>query len=553
MWDLTIEYNGTEYTLVYNEQSGYYEIELTAENTGGIYPIDITYSDIFEDEYTATYDLQVFAKKPIKFDVDKVFMWIFNYQDFSVRDIVEISDYEIIIDEETNAKSTITCMKNTRAKAKDIIAVKKNNEVVYWGIVDEIQNEDGEIKYKFILRNLTNIFDRKIQLTNTRQNFSQNSKSGLFTIRVSYSGTYYYLETGSTLTMKTAINDYSYIYFEKYGDYFILRSAKTGKYLKSSTEIGGKYLIVENDTFTGTDDELWSVSDLGISTKARITYDLSYDTNQEYLYLSTNESNLSNISFTTYVQYTVMTKMGLEDYIKETIIKNFTKTNDSLINIDWLYINTLTHTPKSIQVTNVEDGIYNLHTWLTNCNQMYNVTYDFKIVKMLNNWSLQMIIKTYVTPKELIDTNAQNISNYTEVFETNVLAKAIVVYDKVNGQSNPGTYTLYLKTDRTTTINMNDPNRAEGEIATLYTENYEDAEQTALDAMKANEYNHNITFNLDKYIKQGTPIAIKTKQSLIFNTYISQVKITQKNFYEYICGNIRINFIEKLKKEKRNA
>ena len=33
MWDLTIEYNGTEYTLVYNEQSGYYEIELTTEDT----------------------------------------------------------------------------------------------------------------------------------------------------------------------------------------------------------------------------------------------------------------------------------------------------------------------------------------------------------------------------------------------------------------------------------------------------------------------------------------------------------------------------------------
>lgn len=30
MWDLTIEYQGTEYTLIYNEQSGYYEIELQA-------------------------------------------------------------------------------------------------------------------------------------------------------------------------------------------------------------------------------------------------------------------------------------------------------------------------------------------------------------------------------------------------------------------------------------------------------------------------------------------------------------------------------------------
>jgi hypothetical protein len=30
MWDLTIQYNGSTYIVNYNEQSGYYEIELTA-------------------------------------------------------------------------------------------------------------------------------------------------------------------------------------------------------------------------------------------------------------------------------------------------------------------------------------------------------------------------------------------------------------------------------------------------------------------------------------------------------------------------------------------
>lgn len=555
MWDLSIEYKGTTYPVSYNAQSGYYEIELQADSTGGIYPIDITYEDIFDDEYTLTYDLQVFAKKPIVLDIPKVFMWIFDYRSsnsLDVKDIVEISDYEIVIDEETNAKSKISCLKNTGAKANDIIAVKKNNEVVYWGIVDEIQNEDGEIKYTFITRNLTNLFDRKIQLTNTKRNFSQYSKSGLFTIRVSYSGTNYYFELISSLGMKTAINDYCYFYFEKYGNYFILRSAKTGQYLKSAL-LNGRYIIVGTNTFTGADEELWTLTDVGITTKALPLYSTYYYENQELVILSSEESNLSNYSYTTYVQYTIMQKMGLEDYIKETILKNFTKTNDTLINLDWLDINTLTHTPKSIQVTNVTDGIYNLHTWITNCNQMYNVTYDFDIVQRNGNWNLQMKIETYVNPKELIDTNAQNISNYTEVFETNVLAKVIVVYSKVNGQANAGTYTLYLKTDRTTTTNISDPNRAEGDITTIYTENYEEANQKALDSMKANEYNHNITFNYDKYVKIGTPIAIKTKKSLIYNTYISQVKITPKGFYEYICGNIRINFIDKLKKEKTNA
>lgn len=116
-----------------------------------------------------------------------------------------------------------------------------------------------------------------------------------------------------------------------------------------------------------------------------------------------------------------------------------------------------------------------------------------------------------------------------------------------------GTYTLYLKTDRTTTTDVDDVDRADGKIETVYTENYEDANQTALDVMKSNNYNHNITFNLDRFIKVGTPIAIKTKKNIIYDTYISAVKMTPKKFYEYTCGNIRISFIKKLLKEKNNA
>lgn len=346
-------------------------------------------------------------------------MWIFDYyaNTLQVKDIVEISDYDITLDEETNAKSTINVLKKTTAKAKDIVAVKHNNDVVYWGIIDEIQNEDGTNLYKYVTEYITNIFDRKIRLT--------------------------------------------------------------------------------GDSVIRTD--------------------------------------------------------GIEDFIEDTIELFFTNNPDTLTNISWLKLSVLSHTPKEISVTNVENRIYNLHTWMTNCNQYYNLTYTFEVVKVSSNYYLQMKMKVQEYDKVLIDTNAMNISNYTEVFETNITAKVLVLYDKKNGADNQGQYVLFLKTDRTTTTSQNDPNRALGNITTVYTENYEDANQTALDVMKGNEYNHNITFNYDKYIPIGTPVAIKTKESLIYNTYISQVKVTQKNFYKYICGNIRINFIEKLKKEKQNA
>ena len=214
----------------------------------------------------------------------------------------------------------------------------------------------------------------------------------------------------------------------------------------------------------------------------------------------------------------------------------------------WLELNILTHTPKQTSVTNVENGIYNLHTWITNCTQNYNIVYSFSIV----NKKLVMTIENKTFSKEIVDTLAQSISNYTEVFETDVVSKVVVLYSKVNGSENAGKYILYLLNDRTTTTDMTNPNRANGKIETIYTENYEDANQEALNVMKGNSYNHNITFNLyDKYIKVGTPIAIKTKESIIYDTYISAIKITQHKFYQYICGNIRIKFIDKLLKERR--
>ena len=164
----------------------------------------------------------------------------------------------------------------------------------------------------------------------------------------------------------------------------------------------------------------------------------------------------------------------------------------------------------------------------------------------IENKKLVIEIENKSLNKELIDVNAQPISNYSEVFETDVVSKVEVL-------TNTATYYLYLLNDRTTTTDSTNQNRAEGRTERTFTSNFEDAEQKALDIMKSNTYNHNITFNyLDRIMKVGTPITIKTKESLIHDTYISSIKITQNRFVEYTCGNIRIKFIDKLLKERRS-
>lgn len=410
---LLVTFNNENYVATYNEQTGYYELELTAPSTGGIYTTEIEFTDLYLQTYEDSIDIQVWAKQPVVIETNKVFMWIFDHKDFSVKDIVEISDYEISIDEETNSNSLISVLKKTTAKSEDIVAIKKNNEVIYWGIIDNIQNNDGEALYQYTLKYITNMFNQSV--------------------------------------------------------------------------------ILEDENLIKT--------------------------------------------------------AGIEDFIESTIDKNFTNNIDTFVNLNYLEVNVKTHTKKQTTVSNVQNNIYNLHTWITNCTQLYNIVYSFEIV----NRKLVMTIEEKELETELIDINAQPISNYTEIFETDVVSKVTVLYDRVNEAENPGQYNLYLLNDRTTTTDMNNTNRAAGKSATVYTANYEDAQQMALDQMKANAYNHNITFAYyNRFIQIGTPIAIKTKESLIFDTYISAIKITQNKFYEYTCGNIRINFIDKLLKERSN-
>ena len=123
--EVIVRFNEQDYIAFYNSQSGYYELELKAPDTGGIYNADITFTDLYGEAYEDTVPVQVWAKEPIKIETNKVFMWIFDHKDFTVKDIVENADYDINIDEETNANTIIKVLKKNNAKARDIVAIKK--------------------------------------------------------------------------------------------------------------------------------------------------------------------------------------------------------------------------------------------------------------------------------------------------------------------------------------------------------------------------------------------------------------------------------------------
>ena len=243
----------------------------------------------------------------------------------------------------------------------------------------------------------------------------------------------------------------------------------------------------------------------------------------------------------------IISSTGIEDFIARTIYDFFTNSNDTLLNINWLDVEVSTHTPIQKAVDN-ENGIYNFHTFVTNCTQNYNIILDFK----LENGRIVLSIYKQEQEQELIDATIDDISNYTEVFETDVLAKVTVKTDS-------NTQYFFLRNDRTITININDENRAKGKEDILYTANSGDARQTAIDAFKGNSYKHYISFKLNKKsklfnvknIKIGTPLSVRTDNNIILDTYVSAIKDTGGNFIDITCGNIRIDFLDKIKQERR--
>lgn len=551
-----ISFNNKDYIATYNKDSGYYELELQAPEAGGMYDLNIKFVDLLEEAYEKNQKIQILAEEQIKVETNKIFTWIFDYKDFSVKDVVEIADYEINIDEETNASTIIKILKKTSAKARDIIAIKKNGEIVYWGVIESIVAEDGKQSYEYTLKYITNLFSEKIRLS---KNINENTiEEGVYRIKSAVdSEKVLDVASGSVkseanvqLWGNNGTNAQKWR-LKKEGNYWTIQCVNSKKFLDLQWDTPENNQTIWQYNENGTDAQRWKIERIGnslykISAKSDNNYFIDLEgacpTEGTNIQIYKWNNTLAQKWYLERLDENIIADHGVEDFIAKAINDNFINSKDTLINKKYLEVRVKTHTKLQTAVTNVEDDMYYLSTWMTNCTQSYNINYNI----LVENKKLIIEIENKTSKKELIDVQAQAISNYTEVFDTEVVSKVEVA-------TNTDTYFLYLLNDRTTTTNANNTNRAEGKTERVYIANLEEARQKALDIITANKYNHNITFNmLGKIIKVGTPIAIKTRESIVFNTYISAIKITKSKFTEYTCGNIRINFIDKLLKERKN-
>ena len=60
---MKVIFNNNEYELIYNSQSGFYEIEIKAPDIGGIYNAEIIFEDLLKNIENDTKKIQIWAKE----------------------------------------------------------------------------------------------------------------------------------------------------------------------------------------------------------------------------------------------------------------------------------------------------------------------------------------------------------------------------------------------------------------------------------------------------------------------------------------------------------
>lgn len=248
-----------------------------------------------------------------------------------------------------------------------------------------------------------------------------------------------------------------------------------------------------------------------------------------------------------------MQEDGIENYIADEMDTNFINSNDSILNLN--YVDVYVHSTTKASVTiNDEDNLYNFHTYLINCRQYKNIYTEFKFEGIANR-RLRIDIENKLESALLIDTTLAEVTGYNKIYEVDPVTK-VEAYVRENGS----TYNLYLRTDRTTTTDKNDVNRLEGRIETISCDTLENAQEEALNVIRANTYKHLVEFNIAKSSKLidvkelhiGRPIKIKTTDS-IYDSYISAIVLSDENFVQYKTGNLRIDFTDKQRVQQRSG
>lgn len=258
---------------------------------------------------------------------------------------------------------------------------------------------------------------------------------------------------------------------------------------------------------------------------------------------------------------------GIEDFLVDTINREFAASDDAMSNLDYIMATATTHTKAYASPETEDGGIYNLKTYIGNAREQYGIFLDFEFSRgklwITANKKEQAVFK--------FDLGVSDVSKYEEVYSVDALAKLTAVWKipdrEEDGEIITGAAEVlhyYLRTDRTLTTNVDDPQRAAGSEDTIYIQC--DTKEEALEQMQnqfaANAYEHSVTARIRSRSKiypndelyTGHRCEIKTRSRGVQNSIITTVTRRSNSAYtEVKFGKLPVTLTEKIKKGERKA
>lgn len=244
---------------------------------------------------------------------------------------------------------------------------------------------------------------------------------------------------------------------------------------------------------------------------------------------------------------------GIEYFINQTIKDNFTLSGDRSTDMRWLHTFIDTHM-LNVSKPDVEQGVYNLKTYLGNLKQHYGVFTDFEIKK----GSVIVHISKKELSELLIDIEVSDVSNYVENYEVSILSKLIVKWKQSEESTEEVKKSFYLLSDRSISEDMNALDRVDGTIkcVQITTEKEEDMRKQVFNEFSSNRYNHKISFNIIKNSKLypeneffvGRPCTVKTKSGVKKSMITKLETSDDSGLLKVTLGNMKVTLTDKLRR-----
>lgn len=256
----------------------------------------------------------------------------------------------------------------------------------------------------------------------------------------------------------------------------------------------------------------------------------------------------------------VISTVGIEDFIADSIRANWISSDDSKLDKKYINLNVRTHTKvyaKVASTVDLTDGCFNLKTYLGNVLEYYNVKLDFEITST----SLNINIYKDTAAAYQVNVNDSDISEYTETYSVDALAKLLVRYDQKESGSDDivysANYEYYLLTDRTISTDKSSADRAQGSVKSIVieAESEEEMYQKVQDEFSSNSYSHKIAFNLymDSAVYDytslyvGRSIKVRTKNGIRTTLVTATTVSNDSRFAEIELGKLKVTLIDKIR------